>query len=201
MSFLEDRAGGAPPAQPLAARPTEILLEGVTIAYGKHICALYENDLGQLKWSIPFLADGLRNGDTCFLISSRAARNNILSHVREAYDGVAEALDRGQLIPSEGLADGQAMCEFVERSLVNATRSGQQSFRLIGDMTWCLRLGMTFDEVIAYEARYNYAIAHRFPVVSLCQYDVREFSGSAVLNALKCHEDTFNYPLSRFLAL
>ena len=196
IAFLADKPATSAPAQPAA-----VFLEGITIEYGNHICTLYQNDLGRLKWSVPFLADGLRDGNTCFLIASQPIQDEILGHVRAAHDGVAEALGQGQLVLSEGVADPQGMCEFVERNFVMSTRSGRQSFRLIGDMTWCLRLGMSYDEVIAYEARYNHSIAHRFPVVSICQYDVRKFSGAAVLNALQCHEDTFNYPLSRFLAV
>jgi excisionase family DNA binding protein len=199
MSFLDDRAATTAPVRSPSAHPAEVQLEGINIAYGNHICTLYENDLGRLKWSVPFLADGLRNGDACFLIAEKPVRDEILDQIRQANNGVTEALDQGRLILSDGVAGGQAMCEFVEHSLVMATRSGTQSFRLIGDMTWCLRLGMSVDELIEYEARYDHTIAHRFPVVSLCQYDVREFSGSAILNALKCHEDTFNYPLSRFM--
>ncbi|MGI9414733.1 MAG: MEDS domain-containing protein [Hyphomicrobiales bacterium] len=201
MAFLEDREAAAAPAVPTSVRPTEVLLEGIAIEYGNHICTLYENDLGRLKWSVPFLADGLRNGDGCFLIATKAVRDEILGHISEVWDGVAQALDQGQLVLCDGIADGEAMCRFVEHSLVMATRSGMRSFRLLGDMTWCVRLGMTYEELMAYEARYNFDIARRFPLVSVCQYDVREFSGSAVLNALKSHEDTFNYPLSRFLAL
>ncbi|MEP3278997.1 MAG: MEDS domain-containing protein [Stappiaceae bacterium] len=198
LAFIDLR--DAPLAKPPDQHRAEVLLEGIAIDHGNHICTLYENDLGRLKWSVPFLADGLRNGDNCFLIATPVVQAEILSNVEKAFEGVAEAQDQGRLIVSEGIPDPKAMCEFVERSLVMATQSGTQSFRLIGDMTWCLHGGMSFDELIDYESRYNYSIARRFPLVSVCQYDVREFSGAAVLNALKCHEDTFNYPLSRFLA-
>jgi len=197
MAFLEERETSAAPAR---NRPSEVLLEGIAIEYGNHICTLYENDLGRLKWSVPFLVDGLRNGDNCFLVGTKAVREEILGHMSEVWDKVPQALDQGQLVQSDGIPDGEAMCRFVERSLVMATRSGSRSFRLLGDMSWCLALGMSNDELLAYEVRYNHEIAHRFPLVSVCQYDVRDFSGPAVLNALKCHEDTFNYSLSRFLA-
>lgn len=199
MSFLERREDAAA-STPAANRPSEVVLEGVAIEYGNHICTLYENDLGRLKWSVPFLADGLRNGDGCFLIATPSTREEILRHVREAWDGAEQAIADGQLVESDGVAGGDAMCRFVERSLIMATGSGLRSFRLLGDMSWCLALGMSYEELLAYEMRYNHEIASRFPLVSVCQYDVRDFSGPAVLNALKCHEDTFNYSLSRFLA-
>lgn len=202
ISFLEDRETGPVASQePAVGKPiAEVRLEGVTIEYGTHICTLYENDRGRLKWSIPFLIDGLRNGDCCFLVATQKTQDEILSHVRQGWDGVDEAVEAGQLILTEGVADGEAMCRFVENKIFLATRAGQRSFRLLGDMTWCLELGMSQDDLFAYERRFNHEIGHRYPMVSVCQYDTRDFSGPAVLNALKCHEDTFKYPLARFLA-
>ena len=199
LSFLEERSVPRAPGATPRARSSEVLLEGISIEHGKHICTLYESDLGRLKWSVPFLADGLRNGERCFLIAEQSVREEILNQIARVYNGIDGAMEQEQIIASDGVAGAEAMCEFVERSLIMARRSGQQSFRLLGDMSWCLRLGMSVDEMIDYESRYDRTIAHQYPVVSLCQYDVREFSGAAVLGALKCHEDTFDYPLSRFL--
>jgi transcriptional repressor of dcmA and dcmR len=56
------------------------------------------------------------------------------------------------------------------------------------------------DEVIEYEAGYDERIAHQFPVVTLCQYDVRRFSTLELLDALKAHRDMFRYPAERVLA-
>lgn len=199
ISFLENR-DTAVVSSSATRRPTEVLLEGIAIEYGSHICTLYENDLGRLKWSVPFLVDGLRSGEGCFLIATDAVRDEILGHIREAWDGVEQAIDSGQLMLSHGIAEGDAMCRFVEHAIFLATRAGLRAFRLLGDMTWCLELGMTTDELFAYERRFDHEVGHRFQLVSVCQYDTREFTGTGVLNALKCHEDTFNYPLSRFLS-
>lgn len=197
MSFLEKRDTHESPS---AARPTEVLLEGVAIEYGSHICTLYGNDYGRLKWSVPFLVDGLKNGDCCFLIASKAMRDEILGHVRKASNKLDEAIETGQLIQSSGIPDGEAMCRFVEQSIFTARQAGLRSFRLLGDMTWCLDLGMTNDQMFEYERQFDREIGHRYPLVAVCQYDTRDFTGPAVLNALQCHEDTFRYPLSRFLA-
>lgn len=199
MSFLEHRKMETASPE-LASRPAEVLVEGIAIEYGNHICTLYENDLGRLKWSVPFLIDGLRNGDGCFLVGTPETRKEILGHVRKGWDDVDQALERGQLVETDGLNNGEEMCRFIERSLFMMKRSGLRAFRLLGDMSWCQHLGMTHDELLAYEMRYNHEIAPRYPLVSVCQYDVRDFSGPGVLSALKCHDDTFKYSLSRFLA-
>ena len=66
-------------------------------------------------------------------------------------------------------------------------------------MAWGMEQGFDLDELMAFERHYDYGLARRFPVITLCQYDARRFSGIGVLRALKCHEDTFRYPLARFL--
>lgn len=93
------------------------------------------------------------------------------------------------------------MYDFLEKSFLNASKHGIHKLRVLGDMAWFLQRGMGVEDINEFEVRYNASLGHRFPVVSLCQYDVREFSGTAVLSALKCHDDTFRYPLARFLGI
>lgn len=200
--FLENRnaVDTTQSAKPQPPLNSEVVLEGVAIEYGTHICTLYENDLGRTKWSVPFLVDGLNGGDCCFLVGTDATRAEIVEQIEESGIDFAKAEADGQFIQTSGVPDGRAMCHFVESSIHKAQRKGFRRFRLLGDMSWCEALGMSKDELFAYEQQFNRDVGHSYPLVSVCQYDTRDFSGSCVLNALKCHEDTFNLPLSRFLA-
>lgn len=177
----------------------QVFLEGLAIDYGSHLCSLYDSDLGRVRLATPFLADGLRGGDVCFLIASGDGRAQILDHLGAVHGGLDEAIAQGRLILSDGMPTGVDMYDYLERSFFMATRAGDQHLRLLGDMVWFIDQGMEVDELMDFEMRYNHALARRFPVVSLCQYDARQFSGTAILSALKSHEDTFRYPLSRFL--
>jgi hypothetical protein len=69
----------------------------------------------------------------------------------------------------------------------------------LGDI-WGLARYVSREELLEYETAYDQRIARRFPVVTLCQYDVRRFSSLAVLDALKAHRDSFHYPAERVLA-
>jgi transcriptional repressor of dcmA and dcmR len=53
-------------------------------------------------------------------------------------------------------------------------------------------------EMMAYEQAYE-VMAKRFPVVTLCQYDAREFDGEVILRVLKSHPDMFVQHLGGFL--
>jgi hypothetical protein len=76
---------------------------------------------------------------------------------------------------------------------------GAQSFRVLGEM-WGMRSKASAASMVEYEAAYDRHIARKYPVVTICLYDGRKYSGLEVLNALKGHPDTFRYPLEQALA-
>ena len=52
--------------------------------------------------------------------------------------------------------------------------------------------------MIRYEVAFN-MVAKRFPTVTLCQYDVREFDGRTIFEALRAHPDLYDIHLGSFL--
>jgi hypothetical protein len=53
--------------------------------------------------------------------------------------------------------------------------------------------------LLDYESNWDAFVTRRLPVITMCLYDVRAFSGLAILGALKGHRDTFRYPTDRYL--
>lgn len=76
---------------------------------------------------------------------------------------------------------------------------GISGMRLVGDMAWAIDRGVEFGALMQFEPRYDHDLAQRYPVASVCQFDSRLFPGEVILEAFVCHEDTFDYILSRFL--
>lgn len=201
QAFLEGKSA-ASAAGKATLRPSSgghVLLEGICIEHGSHLCCLYESDLGRVKLSVPFLNEGLSAGDLCFLVASAGASDQILKALDAVRRNLKSEIAQGNLVLSQGANSGRAMYDYFKNAFVEGTSSGGRSLRVVGDMAWALDKGLGVAELIDFELRYNQFLAHQFPVVSLCQYDARRFSGVAILDALKCHEDTFNYPLGRFL--
>ncbi len=125
----------------------------------------------------------------------------ILQELRDTRPDIDRHIDDGCLVVTDGLSDGEAMYQFFEESFLKASKQGIQGLRVLGDMAWVLQNKISVDALNDFEVRYNQGLGHRFPVVSLCQYDARVFSGTAILGALKCHDDTFRYPLTHFLGV
>ncbi len=182
-------------------RVAQIALEGISIDYGSHLCSFYETDAGRLKLALPFLLGGLQGGDRCFLVATPEVQKIVLQELRDTRPSIDQDIDDECLVVTDGLSDGEAMHQFFETSFLKASKQGIQGLRVLGDMAWVLQKEMPIEELNDFEARYNQGLGHRFPVVSLCQYDARVFSGKAILGALKCHDDTFHYPLTHFLGV
>src|SRR5438094_957820 len=102
-------------------------------------------------------------------------------------------------VGAAGEKTGAAMYDYLERVLVDAVSAGARVIRLLGDMVWTQAKRMAPADLIAFETRVDQSLLKRFPIVAVCQYDAREFSGLTVLSALKCHSDMFRQPLARFL--
>ncbi len=195
LAFLQSNEPSGQPPTPAA----DVVLEGLAVENGAHLCTIYENDLGRLKLSVPLLADGLRSDALCLLVGARDAKEAILERLEALHEPLAEDIRAGWLLLSDGGGSARQMLDDLETVFVTAVSGGRQAIRLVGDMAWSIERGMDLDELMAFETGYNHDLARRFPVVSLCQYDARRFSGIGILRSLKCHEDTYKFPLARFL--
>lgn len=183
------------------SRVAQISLEGISIDYGSHLCSFYETDAGRLKLALPFLLGGLQGGDRCFLVATPEVQTIVLQELRDTRPDIDQDIDGECLVVTDGMSDGAAMYQFFEESFLKASKQGIQGLRVLGDMAWVLQKEMSAEALNDFEARYNQGLGRRFPVVSLCQYDARVFSGMTILGALKCHNDTFQYPLTHFLGV
>lgn len=201
QTFLEVQDASAPAVGSPSRRTDDgrVVLGGIAINHGSHICSVYENDLGRVKFAVPFLAEGLSGGDLCFLVAARNAKDHILDRLKSVYGNLEDEIAEGNLLVLEGTDSVSAIYSYFENAFVEGMRSGGRALRVLGDMAWTVERGLNFAEVVEFELRYNQFLAHNYPVVSLCQYDARMFSGIGILDALRCHEDTFRYPLNRFL--
>jgi excisionase family DNA binding protein len=176
------------------------LSEGpVTVTHGSHLCGLYDTDLGRVTLAVPFLLAGLNEGGVCFLVGALRARSEILTQLKEKRPSLQADIDAGRLIPSEYQRGSLAQTKYFRALFDKWVSQGVQSFRVIGDM-WGMRSKASEESLVKYEADYDRLIARNYPVVTICIYDARRFSGVELLNALKGHRDTFRYPLERALA-
>jgi excisionase family DNA binding protein len=173
--------------------------EPLTVAQGNHLCGIYGSDTGLLSLCVPFLLEGLREGSVCLLIAPASRQKRILKSLEELHPPLSTDIREGRLVLSEYQKSAKAQWKYFETQLDKARKAGTSSFRIVGD-TIGIRGRGSAEELVEYEAGLDDRIIRKFPVVALCVYDARKFSGVELLNALKTHRDTFRYPLGRALA-
>ena len=182
-----------------AARRAFANIDEMDVPWGSHLCQLYETDRGRLQMAVPFLADGLETGNACFLVASPGTRKPIASALKRVRPDLDADVASGRMRLLDVTSNSKDMLSLLDEAFGDAMDEGFKNLRLVGDMAWFLDMGRSGDDLVDFETRYDRQIGHSYPIVSLCLYDARRFSGVDILHALKSHTDTFDLPFSRFL--
>ena len=124
-----------------------------------------------------------------------------------AYDKAfaAEGIDMGAAAESgrmvtktaPGGTTEEAMA-FFEGAWGRALEHGPEVIRVVGDMAQVREAFDSVEDMMSFEETYD-RVARRYPVASICQYDVRAFNGEGLLRSLKAHPDVFGLGLGNFL--
>jgi hypothetical protein len=162
-----------------------------------HLCGLYSSDAARAQQAVGFLADGLRNGSTCFLVAETDVRARIVALLERRRRSLPGDIEAGRLVLSEYADSATAQLEFWTTRLAGAARAGARSLRVLGDVSGgSLGRRNALQAVLQYEADYDRSIARRFPVATLCLYDARLLSGVDTSQVLAHHGDAFHGPAS-----
>jgi excisionase family DNA binding protein len=192
--------GTQPPATRAPAAQTVANVGGVPLPLHTHIATFYNSDAGRLRLTIPFLAEGLRARQPCILAADGGVLESYFQSLRGLGIDVDEAVRTGKFVIAVGGPGStvEGAIDFWERHFWPALAGGQTVIRIVGEMA-CERKAFASDaEMMRYEAAYN-LLAARFPTVTLCQFDVREFDGETIFQAIRAHPDLFNLNLGSFL--
>lgn len=201
LAFMEHQpshSGGANDF-PVAASTGSPLELSSALTHGDHLSGFYASDLGLITLSVRFILEGLQERSMVYVVASQRSNKRIARYLKERRPALQRDMADGRLLFCEYQKGPKAQIRDFELELKKAAAAGIQSFRVFGD-TWEMRRKVSAEKFAEYEAIYDQAIARRYPVVTLCAYDARRFSGTDVLDALKAHRDTFRYPLEKALA-
>jgi transcriptional repressor of dcmA and dcmR len=194
--FLERASGEAPRVAP---EISSVTVGGASVPVRTHVAPIYGSDAGGLRLSIAFLVDGLRAGQPCFLEATGSALDRYVKALTEQGIDLAGVTASGQLVvlPGPGRNAEEAVHNW-EALFGRALESGPTVLRVVGEMASVRGIFGSDAEMMRYEEIYE-VMARRFPAVTLCQYDAREFDGETMLRVMKAHPDMFELHLGGFL--
>jgi len=178
----------------------DVNVGGVPLPLHSHLATFYNTDAGRLRLTLPFFVDGIRAGQPCFLAAALDVVDVYVRSLRSEGVDIDSAMERGTFVAVPG-GPGTTVhgaLDFWEQQFSPARASGQTVIRVVGEMSSERKLFSSDAEMMNYEAAFN-MLSHRFPIVTLCQYDVREFDGETIFQAIRVHPDLFGLHLGSFL--
>jgi hypothetical protein len=168
---------------------------------GSHLATYFSSEAGRLRIAVPFLRDGIALGQPCFLIASGKVLDRYIKALeKDVKAELADARRRGLFAtaPTPGRTVEEALAFWDQQIAAAVSTSSPTIVRIVGDMACVKATFATVHEMLIFE-RLVGAIIKRSPSVAVCQYDVREFDGPTLLEAMKAHPDASDLGFVKFV--
>src|SRR3984893_3550603 len=167
-------------------------MAGIDLPVGDHVCAFYRGQAERNEILLPFLRQGLDDGDKSICVIESMRPDEMLAALGEAPGEGAGAGQLDLMTPEQTYLRGgrfsmPAMLEYWRRGVESALAESRYRFvRVAGEMPRALVDPADLDEFLAYESELNrFAPCH--PQTILCLYDLDRFSGKVFLTVMRTH--------------
>jgi hypothetical protein len=177
-------------------------LSGVLVQGGMHLATYFASESGRLRIAAPFLREGLSCGQPCFLIASGEVLERYVEALEEdVKTELAEARRLGLFVtaPAPGRTVEEALTFWNESIWAALSHDSRPPIvRIVGDMACVKASFATVQQMLIFE-RVVGSVIKGFPAIALCQYDVREFDGPSLLEAMQAHPDVSDLGFEKFI--
>ncbi|HEX4167964.1 MAG TPA: MEDS domain-containing protein [Bryobacteraceae bacterium] len=171
-----------------------VRLFGENLDEGMHICTFFRSSAERYRVLMPFIREGIEQGDRALHIINPSLRSEHAQRIAEAGIDAARAEGEGRLeiigwdeAPLCGGSFNQsAMLSLLPVLLNDGRARGFAVTRFIADMSWALNDPGCVDRLLEYECRLNLALPKADDIV-ICAYDLDKFSAAIVIDALRTH--------------
>jgi hypothetical protein len=150
-----------------------------SVELGSHLVYFWQNQ-AEFAQGVAFLEPGLREDHHCVIFGHDEANDRVLQVLRRKGFDVAELANQGQLTVLSRQLSTKVVLSQVQEIFNGAMRRGFSAIRFLGNLAWGYRNCPEQDEVLELEARVT-GMAHKFPCVVVCMYDVNTLPGRMVL--------------------
>lgn len=164
------------------------------LARHRHLCAFFSSQEEQSEFLLPFVREGLEQGERGFHIVDPArvhehraqlVTSGIPVDVLER-EGRLEVRAWEQAYLRNDRFDQSAMLSLIEEVLQGGAAQGAPLTRLVANMEWALLDKPGVDDLVEYETRLNYVLPkYSDPVI--CTYDISKFSTGVLMDILRTH--------------
>ena len=168
-------------------------LAGEEIREHRHVCALVDGPGDADRLLLPFVVEGIGQGDRAFHIVDPELRDALLERLTTSGVDVDTATTSGQLEVHTwtdsylrgGTFDGPAQVDYIRHALEEGRRQGYPRTRLIGSTEWAID-DTTARALLAYEKRVDEYL-RSVPDVVICTYDLNHHSARTIAEVIATH--------------
>lgn len=193
-----------------------IRLAGSALREHRHVCAFFRSPEEEYRVLLPFLRDGIEQGDRGVTVMPRQ-RGDHLDRLRGGgidVDGARRSRQLELLVSEEtylrdGHFDQEAMLATIQEVLGDGQRRGYPLTRLVAHAEYLMEDWESATAFVEYEMRLNHLLPN-FPDPVVCTYDLGKVSAGVVMDVLRTHpvaiiggvlqENPFFAPPDAFLA-
>jgi MEDS: MEthanogen/methylotroph, DcmR Sensory domain len=175
-----------------ARKPVHLF--GENLDEGMHICTFFRTSAEKYRVLMPFIREGMEQGDRAFHVVNPSFRSEHAQRIAEAgIDSVRAELE-GQLkivgwdeaYLRGGSFNQSSMLSLLPLLLNDGRTRGFPITRFIADMEWVLNDPGALGRLLEYECRANLALPKAGDIV-LCAYELDKFGAAIVIDALRTH--------------
>jgi hypothetical protein len=171
-----------------------ITIGGRTLKGVKHICCFYDSSEQLESVFLPYLQEGLEEGEHVVCIFPEGQHANLRKKLEEGGADVAGAesseqfkvLTEDETYILEGSFAKNRMAGMLKDLLEGAKTTAHPTVRTLGEMSWALRNLAGTDELAEYECMVN-ELCDTYGCTLACAYDVNKFSGRVLADAFATH--------------
>ena len=170
----------------------QVSLGGSLVPEKGHICAFFSSADEEYRTLLPFIKDGLDNGESAFHTVDPARANDHVNRQLAAGIDVDAYRRKGQLKLKSwdevhlvgGKFDPEATSAIFAGARRSAIERGFSRTRFISHMAWSAAR-LSDVELLEYEAQANHEV--RDGLLSVCIYDLAQFRADLVIDVMRTH--------------
>lgn len=168
--------------------------------WGLHIAGLYETEKERDEILFGYFRQGFIEGEGNYYCNAERSEEDFYQKFSNYCPKCKEYLDIGEhmhfLSPKDTYYPNKIFSPWdMDKNLnalyEDAQKNGKANMRATAEMVWALDAIPGREHLMAYESRLNYFIPGK-NWISICLYNVTEFSGDIILNVLRTHPYTIN---------
>jgi signal transduction histidine kinase len=159
-----------------------------------HLCAVYSDADEQKNCFVPYLQEGLLQGDLCLYVFDETSKEFVLEALSQngfnvrAYveSGALKIVHSSEAHMKGGSFDENQMMQLWEDLFSEASSKGFSGIRAAGEMTWSLGDKPGAGGLIPYESRLT-EFSDKHPVALMCMYNRSRFSAEKLKATIHAH--------------